>query len=113
MTLILTTPSNTGTTTVLSDTIPPLTTKIVDSAMLYDNSSVKWLVDITNTTTGEVLTQQIFASRINSHVRHTRYGILGDILPHIIEVILDPSETILHLRITNTNTDSYHISTVR
>ncbi len=113
MTLILTTPVTSGITTRITDVIPPSTYKIIDNVRLFENLSVTWMVDITNNSTDETVTQQIRASLINNNIRHTRYGIIGNMLPHLIDVELDSFGPTLQLKITNLGAATYTVNIFR
>ena len=118
MTLILTTPISSGTTVVsgniTNDQIPPQTTLTVDSASILDRSTIKWIVELKNATTGAIIAQEILAVRQPSSVQFTRYGIVGDLLPHLVDVVSNLAGTALDLKITNSSTtDIYYVNAIR
>lgn len=120
MSFILTTPvggASTGITGVeISDFLIPAGNAInVDSVVIATNTAVKWIVTIKDTTTNEVLVQEIMAMYKTStaSASHSRYGLIGDKLPHSVDVVTTGGGANLELRITNLSANQYSIDIVR
>ena len=120
MSFILTKPvggASSGITgTEISDFLIPAGNAInVDSVVISANTAVKWIVTIKDTTTNEVLVQEIMAMYKTSTAApsYTRYGLIGDKIPHHINVVTTGGGANLELRITNTSANQYSIDIVR
>jgi hypothetical protein len=115
MTLILTTPISAGSNSIILQDIvvPPLSTVIVDSVNILNNSTIRWSINIRNTVTHDTISQELLANVSNTNVRHSRYGIVGTLLPHLVDVVLDDTHLFLQLKIINTSNDRYVIDLIR
>lgn len=115
MNLILTTPISAGSNSIILQDIvvPSLSTITVDIVNILNDSTVRWSVNIRNTVTHDTISQEILANVSNTTVRHSRYGIIGTLLPHLVDVVLDNTQLFLQLKITNTSTDRYVIDLTR
>ena len=88
----------------VSDTVP------VGNVSCQLNKSVWWDVAITEDTSGKQLVQRICAIRSSSGASHTRHGLVGDLLPHTVDVTIT-AENCIQLAITNSGQHQYTINT--
>lgn len=101
--------------TVITNTIAPSSTELVDSIPLNDIIGIKWFVVIKNNTTNESMVQEVYAVlKTTTSSSHTIYGISGILQPHLIIVDINTLLSTLELKITNNSTTSeYMIKLVR
>lgn len=116
MAIILTSPissSGSGTGTLISDTILANTTEIVDAIDVTLFPTLKWIVSITDTITHKKLTQEVLASYNNTHIKYSRYSLIGDMVPHVLNVNMNIDGITGQLQITNPSTHLYDIEILR
>lgn len=118
MALTLTTPISVcadSTVITLQDIlVPPHTALIVDSTSGLDViTSLKWLLTIEDIILDVSLSQEILVSVKNTTIKHSRYGIVGTIIPHLLVVDLDNTNTVVQLKINNTSNHTYSIKLTR
>lgn len=92
-------------------TIPAVTTQTVDQVNAATTRCVKWILAITNTTTNQIITEEITVINANVGLTHSRYNIIGDIIPHTIQVSLLSGN--IHLIITNPTANAYLVNSLR
>ena len=121
MSLVLTRPNNVsgGSSGLagqnISDVVvDPLVSKIVDTVESSLNTGVKWILTIKNQTSGLILIQEVLAvQRDGSAVSHNRYGLVGDIIPHGVDVVIGGGGD-MELIISNPMTlDTYFVDITR
>lgn len=92
--------------------VPVSTTVDIDSPFFYDHLSVKWLVSITDTITGETMGVQVFATHRNGTLpAHTTYSIIGDLLGVVINVAIVGTDIVLQA--TNNSVNDVLIDVTR
>ena len=118
-TVVLTRPNNVGIPgTIITDVeIPAGNTVVVDSTLFDENLSLKWIYTLKDPVAEEVVTAEVVANHnFGNDPRWNRYGIVGDPMPHLVDVQLvgtSPAGT-LELRITNNHpTNTYTANVVR
>jgi hypothetical protein len=101
--------------TVITNTIAPISTEMVDSIPMIDVIGIKWFIVIKNNITNESMIQEVYAVlKTPNSISHTIYGITGVLQPHLIEVDINPLLSTIELKITNNSTSSeYTIKIVR
>jgi hypothetical protein len=118
--IVLTTPSGASGvpgTVIQNISIPPLTTVTADSIPAGNfNIGAKWIYTIMNPTSQKVLTGEVVANhQYENNVRWNRYGLVGDNMPHSVDVTLSGSPGgYIELNITNNHsTETYSANIVR
>ena len=107
MSFVLTTPGGSGAVsglnTVTGIIVPAGTTEEIDQIDCGLYRGGKWILTLTNSSTGECM-QQTIAVHINSactKITHTRFALIGQIIPHGIIVDLDGSPIGASLKVVN------------
>lgn len=102
-------------TSITGVAIPPLTTVSVDSITALSNLSVKWIYTLIDSTSENVLTAEVVANhQFENEVRWNRYGLVGDMMSHIVTVDLTGSPSNMELNITNNHpTNTFTVNIVR
>jgi hypothetical protein len=100
--------------TILTDiNLPVSTAVVVDSVLHAYNTSVKWLVTLTDPTGHTIITSyEILALHKNgTNPKFTRYATIGDKIKHNVDVTITGSN--LQLKITNNETIGLQANVVR
>jgi len=85
-----------------------------DVAPAATNLSIKWLYTIKDLTNGTILSSEVLANHaFGTKPRWQRYSVIGDIIPHTIEVVLEDNPLNVKLRVTNPTNNTYIITVVR
>lgn len=94
-------------------TIATTLTGIADSLPLAANPSVKWLLTITDNTTGEQTHSEIWAGHDGSVASHIRYGIFSAAtpVPHTVAVVIVGAN--MELQVTNNSANTVTSRAVR
>ena len=113
MSFVLTTPAASsavsGVNTITGVVVPAGTTKEVDFLQCTLYRGGKWILTLTNNDTGECM-QQTISVHINSDctaITHTRYAVIGTIIPHGVTVELDGSPVGASIKVVNPSGSDY------
>ncbi len=99
-------------TTVSNLTVAPSITSVVDEFIAEHNYSVKWLVTLVDAVAAKMMVYEITGlNRFNTSTSHNMFGVVGDNIPHTIDVQLVIGN--MQLILTNNNVNSLTVSIVR
>ncbi len=94
----------------------PIEGTVVDSVPCSFQKGAKWIINITNETTKDCLQQEVSAHQKEcGDVAWTRYALVGALIPHGVDVVLNSSSpaTSMELVITNPTADDYSVDITR
>lgn len=91
--------------------VPGLSSVVVDQVSQTTTRCVKWIITITNQISNDILAQEILAIDSNSGIKHSRYNIIGDNIPHTIQAAVSGGN--IQLTVVNPTTDSFMVKLLR
>lgn len=121
MGFVLTRPSTSGGggaipgTSIQGIIINPGNTEVVDSFLVTDNVSAKWIYTIMDNTatTNHVMSGEVLANhQLGTTPNHNQYGLVGTpYIPHLVDVTINTGS--MELEITNNSTFQVAVNVVR
>lgn len=91
--------------------VPAYSSVVIDEVSRTTTRCVKWIVTVTNLANDNSVAQEILAIDSNSGLKHSRYNIIGDTIPHTIHVALQSGN--IELTINNPTADTYSVKLLR